>query len=134
MKMWCNGKERSIPRDADIKPSRPGTYRGKRGSWSRVSVKGKWVGTTFVEGPVFEGAARRLHIISDIEPFRNIAIDRDQIIGGRRQKREMMRETGLIEAGDIKQGDIKPAYDERAHKASVVHSLKQALHQHGMGD
>jgi hypothetical protein len=135
MKMWSNGREYRIPKRAVLKTSHPGTYKGQRGAWHSVHVKGKRVGITFAAGPVFEAAAKKITIISDIEPFRNIAVDYNEIIGGRRQKREMMQRTGLVEAGDVKPGDIKPPpYDAKAHQASMVDSLKETLHHAGMGD
>ena len=100
-------------------------------------VRGSWV---WRDGKLIPKSAqvipfRGLQVIKDIEPFRNVAVDRNEIIGGRRQKRDMMRARNLIEAGDIRQDRPVPKpYDPKAHQRSVVNSLKQALHQHGLGD
>lgn len=79
--------------------------------------------------------ARGIQIVRDIEPFVNIAVD-NKVIGGRRQKRDMMRAHGVVEAGDMPRlpQNNGPRYDAKKHQLSVVESLKKALHQHGLGD
>jgi hypothetical protein len=114
----------------------PQRVNGKPVDIKRV-VKGSWV---WRDGKLIPKSAKviqfpRLQVISDIEPFRNVAVDRNEIIGGRKQKRDMMKARGLEECGDMKvPSRIGPRYDAKAHQRSVVQSLKKALHQHGLGD
>lgn len=100
----------------------------ERGTW--VYRDGQMVRKS---AQILQFKGRGLQIIPDIEPFVNVAID-NKIIGGRKQKRDMMRAHNVYEAGDTKIGDIKPHYDPKAHQRSVVESLKKSLYQHGLGD
>ena len=100
----------------------------ERGTW--VFRDGQMVRKS---AQVLQFKGRGLQIIPDIEPFVNVAID-NKVIGGRKQRRDMMRAHGVYEAGDLKVGDIKPHYDPKAHQQSVVNSLKKSLYQHGLGD
>ena len=102
----------------------------ERGSWVIDRVTGKLVRKS---GQVIQ-FGRGLQIVKDIEPFRNVAIDRNEIIGGRKQKRDMMRARNVIECGDVKASDFKKPYDPKKHQLSVVESLKKTFHQYGMGD
>ena len=106
-----------------------GHCKGKRGYWY-------WGRDGHLKFKASEQAAsiKSLQIIKDIEPFRNVAIDGRQIIGGRRQKRDMMRAHGIEEAGDINPKSAAPHYDAKAHQRSVVNDIKRAMHQHGLGD
>ena len=45
--------------------------------------------------------ANSIQIIKDIEPFRNVAVD-GKVVGGRKQRRDMMRAHGLTEVGNEK--------------------------------
>lgn len=135
MKMWDMGRERNVPKGADLEFSCQGTNGSQYGGWFRVRKNGQWVGLAFKPGytHVQAESSRSITVIRDIEPFVNIAVD-GKVVGGRRQKREMMRAHGLVEAGDIKAEKPKPTYDPKAHQRAVVHSLKRALHHHGLGD
>ena len=106
-----------------------GYSKGVRGfwEWHKGHVR-------FRKAERFQLAGNRLQIIKDIEPFKNVAVD-GGYVGGRKQKRDMMRAHNLIEAGDIRADKpISKPYDARKHQERVVQSLKQALHQHGHGD
>ena len=70
-----------------------------------------------------------LQVIRDIEPFRNIAVD-GAIIGGRKQRRDMMRAHGLIEVGTERLKQNKTEFPE--NRRDVVNDLKQAYRQHGV--
>ena len=63
----------------------------------------------------------------DITPFRNVAVDGKEITS-RSQKREMMKEHGLVEVGNekptVKRRVIQP-------KETVRQSLKRSLQQLG---
>lgn len=116
----------------------PDRSTGKPIKFKRVE-RGSWVwrdGKLIPKSAQIYQFPRGPQIIKDIEPFRNIAVDRNQVIGGRRQKRDMMRAYNLIECGDMRKTPEHsgPQYDARKHQASVVSSLKQALHKHGLGD
>lgn len=67
----------------------------ERGRW-------RWIKSKLIridgEGPK---RARGLQIIKDIEPFQNVAID-GKVVGGRKQRRDMMRAHGLVEVGNEK--------------------------------
>lgn len=109
-----------------------GTCKGVRGYW-QWNKRGR---VKFVPADQTKTASRSIQVIKDIEPFQNVAIDRNQIIGGRRQKRDMMRAYNLIECGDLRKTPDRsgPQYDQKSHQRAVVTSLKRALHQHGLGD
>ena len=115
----------------------PDKFHGKPFVFKRVQ-RGSWI---LRDGKLIPKSAQILQfrprgpqIIKDIEPFRNVAIDRNEIIGGRKQKRDMMRARGVVECGDVKASDFKKPYDPKKHQASVVESLKKAFYQHGQGD
>jgi hypothetical protein len=143
LKQLPNGDHELVPKDevaawvAAHYPQRAtGTpfhvKRVQRGSW--VWRDGKLVAKS---AQVIQFRPRSFQVIKDIEPFRNVAVDRNEIIGGRRQKRDMMKARNLVEAGDIPtkyDACPQPKYDAKAHRQSVVNSLKHALHKHGLGD
>lgn len=108
-----------------------GSCKGVRGYW-------EWTKRGHVKFTPADRAprARSIQVIKDIEPFQNVAVDRNQIIGGRRQKRDMMRAHNLVESGDLRSTpkDSGPRYDQKSHQRAVVQDLKRALHQHGYGD
>lgn len=72
-----------------------GTFKGVRGYWVWKRGHCRFVKHDSVQRTASDG----LQIIKDIEPFQNIAID-NGIVGGRRQKRDMMRAHGLTEVGN----------------------------------
>ena len=115
----------------------PDKYKGKPFVFKRVQ-RGSWI---LRDGKLIPKSAQILQfrqrgpqIIKDIEPFRNVAIDHNEIIGGRKQKRDMMRARGVVECGDVKSSDFRKSYDPKQHQASVVDSLRKAFHEHGHGD
>ena len=134
-----DGEYELVPRDelnawlAKHYPPKPGPSfipkRVERGRW--ILRNGELIRVTAEIVPFRHG----MQIIKDIEPFQNVAIDRNEIIGGRKQKRDMMRARGVVECGDMP-ALPKPVdrYDPKKHQLSVVNSLKQALHKHGLGD
>ena len=97
----------------------------ERGSWvwrnGRVVAKGDAQG---------HGHPRTIQVIRDIEPFVNLATREREIIGGRRQRRDMMRAHNLIEVGTERLKQNRTTYAESPH--DVVADLKQAYRQHGV--
>lgn len=74
-------------------------------------------------------AADGLQIIRDCEPFRNIAID-NKIIGGKRQRRDMMRAHSLEEVGTQKPPEMNRTEQFVAERAKrpdrhIVELLKK---------
>lgn len=65
-------------------------------------------------------------VMSDIKPFRNVAID-GAVIGSRSHKREMMKQHGLVEVGN----DFRVTKRKSIPKTSVRQSLKRTLNQLG---
>ena len=125
--MWSQGRERAIPKNAGTQFACNGTYRGVSGAWMNVIHKGAVVGIVFRVGYRKQTVRSGLQIVRDIEPFQNIAV-RGEIIGGRAQKREMMREHGLIEVGNegpmMHPRDIADQRRQRPDE-SIVQSLKR---------
>ncbi len=72
-----------------------GTCKGVRGYWEWRRGHARFVAADSPQ------AQRGIQIIKDIEPFQNIAID-NAVIGGNRQRRDMMRAHGLVEVGNEK--------------------------------
>lgn len=69
---------------------------------------------------------RRLHnVMSDIEPFRNVAVD-GQYITSRSQRREMMRRYGLIETGNE-----NPKKNPPKPMSPVDQTVKRIMEQKG---
>lgn len=99
--------------------------------------RGSWV---WRDGKLVQKTAqiikfRAPYIQGDIEPFRNIAIDRNEIIGGRRQRRDMMKARNLIDGNDLKGAPtVESRYEPRKHEESVVQSIKKSLYHAGYGD
>jgi hypothetical protein len=96
----------------------------QRGSW--VWRDGKLVERNAI-API-RGKSRGLQIIKDCEPFLNVAID-NGYIGGRKQRRDMMRAHGLVEIGNEKpQPSPREIANERRKRpdASIVAELKRA--------
>ncbi|CAB4187841.1 hypothetical protein UFOVP1169_14 [uncultured Caudovirales phage] len=93
-----------------------------RGSWI-------WDGEKLVEKSQYRNTRNqsKLQIIKDIEPFQNIAVD-NGVIGGRKQRRDMMRAYGLTEVGNEKPmehpRDIADRKRDRPDR-SIVESLKR---------
>lgn len=103
------------------KPITWGSYKGERGywEWHRGHVR-------FVSAEKAERKASGLQIVKDIEPFVNVAID-GAVIGGRRQKRDMMRAHNLIEVGNEKpMPHPRDIADQRRNRAdpAIVERLK----------
>ena len=100
-----------------------GYCKGVRGyfEWHRGHVRFK---------PVNYAPKRKsdgIQIIKDIEPFQNIAID-NGIVGGRKQRRDMMRAHGLTEVGNERPmehpRDIADRKRDRPDR-SIIESLKR---------
>lgn len=94
----------------------------ERGRWRWIN--GELVKVSGDQGPK---KAKGLQIIKDIEPFQNIAID-NGYIGGRRQKRDMMRAHNLIEVGNERPGlhprDVRDQSRNRPDP-TIVEALKR---------
>ena len=75
---------------------------------------------------MYRGAG--LQVIKDIEPFQNIAVD-GKVIGGRRQRRDMIRAHNLIEVGNEPPVNRKqlPEWSTR----EFANDIKQAYRDHG---
>lgn len=67
-------------------------------------------------------------VMKDIEPFRNVAVD-GKMITSRSQKREMMRQHGLIEVGN-ERNLTKPK--PKPSRRQVRDSLKRTIQQLGV--
>lgn len=98
----------------------------ERGSWV-------WDGEKVIPRSQFHGRKKGsgLQVIKDIEPFQNVAVD-GKMIGGRRQKRDMMRAHGLVEVGNEYGGLKKDAPETYRQQADRVGDIKQAFRQHGV--
>ena len=114
----------------------PDKFTGKPFVFKRVQ-RGSWI---LRDGKLIPKSAQILQfrqrgpqIIKDIEPFRNVAIDHNEIIGGRKQKRDMMRARGVVECGDVKASDFRKPYDPKQHQASVVIACARRSTNTGMG-
>ncbi len=98
----------------------------ERGSWV-------WDGEKVVPRSEYRGRAKGvgLQVIKDIEPFQNVAVD-GKTIGGRRQKRDMMRAHGLTEVGNEYGGLKQERPETYREQADRVGDIKQAFRQHGV--
>lgn len=63
-------------------------------------------------------------IMRDIQPFLNVAVDGKEITS-RSQRREMMKQHGLVEAGDIKPTVKRKIIKPKGVRASMKRSLQQ---------
>jgi hypothetical protein len=108
----------------DRKKSAPFEFKKvERGTW--VWRDGQLVRKS---GQVLQFKGRGLQVIPDIAPFRNVAVD-DKVVGGRAQKRDMMKRYNLAEMGSEKPRPVE-RYDARKHQASMVESLKHSIYKH----
>lgn len=96
----------------------------ERGSW--VWREGKLV-PKHEAAPLTRG--RGLQVIKDIEPFQNIAID-NGYIGGRRQRRDMMKAHELIEVGT--EPPVNRKRDPEFNVREFAEDTKRAYRQHGV--
>lgn len=108
------------------KPITYGTYKGERGYWE---WRGKRCHFVAANTPQRRAKADGLQIIKDIEPFQNIAVD-NGVVGGRRQRRDMMRAHGLEEVGNERPREtpLKRYIDDRNGNRpdrSIVEALKK---------
>jgi hypothetical protein len=91
--------------------------------------RGSWVFRNGRVVPKYAGEKRTrgggLQVIPDIEPFQNIAID-NAVIGGRRQRRDMMRAHGLIDVGTEARAEL-PKPPKQAVNMEVVSAIKRAM-------
>lgn len=67
-------------------------------------------------------------VMRDIEPFRNVAVD-GAMITSRSQKREMMKEHGLVEVGNER--GTPQQRRPRKTKTAVKETIKRSLQQLG---
>ncbi len=97
----------------------------QRGSW--VWRDGKLIDRAQAPPRMHRGMG--LQVIKDIEPFQNIAVD-GKVIGGRRQKRDMMRAHDLLEVGTEPPVNRKqlPEWSPR----EFAEDTKTAFRQHGV--
>lgn len=63
-------------------------------------------------------------VMRDIQPFLNVAVDGKEI-SSRSQKRDMMRQHGLVEAGDMKPPRGRKIIKPKGIRASLKRSLQQ---------
>lgn len=118
----------------------PERLKGKSTLMPKKVERGSWVVYLDEAGKV-QFVPRHLHtptaragngvqIIKDIEPFQNIAVD-NGYIGGRRQRRDMIRAHNLIEVGtEAPVNRFKGAPE--ATQREMVNSIKQAYRDHGV--
>lgn len=97
----------------------------QRGSW--VWRDGKLVPKHLAPPRMHRGQG--LQVIKDSEPFQNIAID-GGYIGGRRQRRDMMRAHGLEEVGN--EAPVNRKQDQPFNPREFAEDVKQAYRQHGV--
>lgn len=134
-----NGKHDLVPLekvDAWLEKHRPAKKRSvvllssnvERGSWVVRLIDGK---PTLVEKrhaqPLSKG--KGLQVIRDIEPFENVCID-GKIVGGRRQRRDMMRAYGVIEVGN--EAPINHKQHDEFRPKEFAEDMKSAYRQHGV--
>lgn len=104
-------------------------HKVERGSWVVRLIDGKpQLIAKHLAAPLQR--ANGLQIIKDIEPFQNIAVD-NGYIGGRRQRRDMIRAHNLIEVGNeppVNRFQGAPATSQR----EMVDHIKQAYRDHGV--
>ncbi len=100
-----------------------------RESWIIRVVDGKTVFyPKHLAPPLVRG--RGLQIIRDSEPFLYIAVD-GGYIGGRRQRRDMIRAHNLVEVGnDVPVNRFQGAPE--TSQREMVDSVKQAYRDHGV--
>lgn len=70
----------------------------------------------------------KLQIIKDIQPFQNVAVD-NGYVGGRKQRRDMMKAHGLVEVGNEKPRPHPRDTSTQARNKpmrEIVDSLKRA--------
>lgn len=133
-----DGKHDLVPLDevdAWIQKYRPETKTGKqfhvkrvkRGSW--VLRDGKLIPRHLLGYQLRKGNG--LQVIKDIEPFLNIAVDWKPV-GGRKQRRDMMRAHGLTEVGNDRLPHRMELTETRADQQQRVNDIKSAFRQHGV--
>lgn len=84
--------------------------------------KRKWVDRAKYRSPY--DAGRGLQVIGDIEPYQSVVTK--EVIGGRRQHREHLRQHGLIERGNERMAPRK-----RIEPEGVGESIKTAMQKLG---
>lgn len=127
--------------DAWVRKYRPDRV-GKAVAMPKKVERGAWICVPGPDGhvrfipksqyvPLSRG--RGLQVVPDIEPFQNVAID-GGVIGGRKQKRDMMRAYGLEEIGNEKpKRRLTPAErafgSEKQHQARIAERTQQAWYK-----
>lgn len=133
-----DGKHDLVPLDAMdawLKKHRPEKRTGRafhvkrvqRGSW--VLRDGKLIPKHLAGAGPHKGDG--LQVIKDIEPFLNVAVDWKPI-GGRKQKRDMMRAHGLVEVGNDRLPHRMEITETRQEQRARVEDIKQAFRHHGV--
>lgn len=122
--MWANGRELAVPKGATKEYRCRGTYGGQSGAWLSVTKNGRILGTAFAPGLCAPQKGTQLQIIRDIEPFQNVAVD-NGYIGGRKQRRDMMRAHNLVEVGNERPTTHPRDRANPNHAREVVESLKK---------
>lgn len=97
----------------------------ERGSW--VWRDGKLIDRNLAPPRMHRGSG--LQVIKDSEPFLNIAVD-NGYIGGRRQRRDMMRAHGLEEVGN--DPPVNRKQETPFNTRQFAEDVKQAARQHGV--
>lgn len=135
LKQRPDGKCDLVPRDelnAWLEKHQP---KAKKPSWMPKMVeRGSWVirdGKLVAKhlAPPRAGKGHGLQVIKDIEPFQNIAVD-GGYIGGRKQRRDMIKAHNLIEVGNEAPINRKqyPNWDKR----EFAEDIKSGFRQHGV--
>lgn len=99
------------------------------GKWDLVPKDelGAWMNKHYPD----RHSARSIEVIKDIEPFQNIAVD-GKVIGGRKQKRDMMRAYNLVEVGN-EMPTMHPRDIADSRRASPDKSIVESLKRHSQG-
>ncbi len=134
LKQRPDGKYDLVPRDelsAWLEKYKPDRVSGlkprkiERGSW--VMRDGKLVPRHLA--PPRHRKGQGLQVIKDSEPFLNIAVD-GGYIGGRRQRRDMMRAHNLTEVGN--EAPINRKQHDAFDTRRFAEDVKQGFRQHGV--
>lgn len=96
--------------------------------------RGRWVlrngELVQVSGQVIR-VNRQMQVIKDSEPFLNVAVD-GKYIGGRKQRRDMMRAHGLEEIGNDPHGQVNRKQHDEFKPREFADDVKRAARQHGV--
>lgn len=130
LKRRPDGAHDLVPRSelsAWLEKHYPDRANGRPIKFKRVE-RGSWVwrdGKLVAKSAQMYQFPKRGYVISDIEPYRNIAVD-NKVIGGRRQHREMLRAHKLVEVGTEKHDEM-PRKIEPKVDMGIVNELKRVM-------